>query len=122
MKYLTMLFCLGTLLSSCITINHDTRFKIESFRVINYDTIVGTIKIDFDVSYHSSDKDTGYQSLEKGLKGSDDKVLYFGIIGDTIIPIYKRCKNLNFQEFIDGFNNKDREYIGQRFDFSYIFC
>lgn len=119
MKYLTFLFLFT--ITSCITINHDTRYKIESFRVIHYDTTEGTVKIKFDVRYHSSDKDSGYQSLEKGLNGSDDKILYFGIIDDTI-PIYRRCKDLNFQEFIDGFNSKDREFIGQRFDFSYKFC
>lgn len=105
-----------------MSINHNTRFKIESFRVINYDTIEGIMEIKFDVNYYSSgNKDEGYGSLEKGLRGSDDKVLYFGVIGDTI-PNYIRCKNLNFKEFINGINNKDREFIGQRFDFSYKFC
>ena len=132
MKSLIFLLLL-LLLNSCYTINNDTRFKIESFRVLNYNTTEGIIKIKFDVKYYPSDKDTGYLSLEKGLKGSDDKVLFLGIISDSI-PINKKCKHvnyqdsidgyyiLNFQEFIDGFNNKDRRFIGQRFDTPYKFC
>lgn len=121
MRSLVVLLIFLFTMISCMSINHKTRFNIESFRVINYDTIEGIMEIKFDVNYYSSgNKDEGYGSLEKGLIGSDDKVLYFGVIGDTI-PNY-RCKDLNFKEFIDGFNNKDRKFIGQRFDFPYKFC
>jgi len=121
MKRLILLFFFSGLLNSCYTINNDTRFKIESFSVLNYDTIENTIEIQFNVMYYQSDKDTGYSSLEKGLKGSDDKVLYFGIMDDSTSN-YRRCKDLNFKEFIDGFNNEERNFRGQRFDSPYKFC
>jgi|SRR5690554_564248 len=120
MKYL-ILSSFIFVTTSCIATNYDTRFKIESFQIINCDTIEGTIEIKFDVKYYQSDRDTGYSSLEKGLKGSDDKILFFGFVNQNG-TFLNYCKHLKFEEFINGFNNKDRAFIGQRFDFSYKFC
>lgn len=99
----------------------NNKFKIISF-TINENKDSNFFIIKFNVDYYSDSTDMNYfsSSIQKGLTGTNDKILLLG--NETISKDSTKCQYYNIYDFIKKFNAGEKEFIGQRLEFPIKIC
>lgn len=128
MRLITIFLLVLLVIVGCKERYVETKFTINNFSCAIIDSPQNGIAVKFDVMYYSDSTVANYfaSGMEKGLHGSDDTIVYFGLVDSKYLQknssIVTSCENLSFDSFVIGFNRKNRYFVGQSFDFEYKFC
>ncbi|MCX6180591.1 MAG: hypothetical protein NT150_01510 [Bacteroidetes bacterium] len=96
---------------------------IQSFSIkeSNADTTLGELK--FKVVYYSdsTERNIYSTSIEKGQKGSDQQIVFFGQSLDSTVKSAD-CAGITLGQFITSYNSKQKMYRGENLEKVNMIC